>query len=177
MKPGPTKPPGWSRRRWLQAWPVAALAGQPAARATMPATDARIPWPPLLTVDGRPLAQVLAPGVPVVVVFWATWCAYCERHNARIERLHRTLDPSRLRVLGVAQDRDAAAVQRYLQRHQHGFPVVLDDGPLRARFTTRRVVPMTFVVAADGRVLQAIPGEMAEDDVMGLARLALPAAR
>ena len=71
-------------------------------------------------------------------------------------------------------DADAALVRRYLQQTGHGFPTVADGTSLRARFTARRVIPMTCTLAADGRLLQAIPGEMGEDDVLGLARLALP---
>lgn len=166
-----------SRRRWLRGLPLAAaatLAWPAAARAAAPPP---IEWPVLFTPDGSRIDLAGGQGVPVIVVFWATYCAYCERHNARIDKLHRTLDPARLRVLGVAMDRDGAAVQPYLRRHGCGFPVVLDGGVLRSRFTARRIIPMTCTVGADGRLRQCIPGEMAEDDVMELARLALPAAR
>jgi thiol-disulfide isomerase/thioredoxin len=176
MKAAPLPPAGWTRRRWLQAWPAATWVGAAAAQASAPAAMP-IVWPPLLAVDGRPVEPPLAPEVPVVVVFWATYCAFCERHNARVDKLWRTLDPSRLHILGVALDRDPAAVRQYLGRHGYGFPVVMEGGQLRRQFTARRIIPMTCTVGADGRPLQCIPGEMAEDDVMELARLALPAAR
>jgi hypothetical protein len=50
------------------------------------------------------------------------------------------------------------------------FPVTLDDGTLRKKFTAPRVIPLACVLDRQGRVLQAIPGETAEDDVLGLAR-------
>ncbi len=165
---------GWTRRRWLGTGAAAAATWGPGAAVAAQAGDL-IPWPALQTVDGRPLAAI-GPGVPVIVVFWATWCGYCQRHNARIDALHRTVDAQRLRILGAAQDGDADAVQQYLRRHGYRFPNVLDrSGALRARFTERRILPMTCTVGADGRLLQSIPGEMSEDDVIGLARLALPA--
>ena len=43
----------------------------------------------------------------------------------------------------------------------------------RAQFTSRRVLPLTCVVSAEGRLLQAIPGEMTLEDVMSLAALAV----
>lgn len=164
-------PPGaWSRRRWLGA-----LSACAATTAT--AVPAPVEWPALLAPDGRPVDAAGWRGVPVIVVFWATYCAFCERHNARVDRLYRSLDPARLRVLGVALDRDGAAVQQYLRRHGLRLPVVLEGSQLRSRFTSRRIIPMTCIVDADGRLRQCIPGEMAEDDVMELARHALPAAR
>jgi thiol-disulfide isomerase/thioredoxin len=107
-----------------------------------------------------------------VVVFWATWCAYCERHNAHVDQLHRTLAGRPLRVLGAVIDGDPSSVRRYMTNHGYTFPVTLDAEPLRSRLTTRRSVPMTCVIDANGRLKQAIPGEMFESDVLELARLA-----
>ena len=50
--------------------------------------------------------------------------------------------------------------------------VTLDAAPMAAALTTRRMIPLTVTVARDGRLKQVIPGEMFEDDVMELARLA-----
>jgi hypothetical protein len=85
--------------------------------------------------------------------------------------LHRAVRGQTLRVLGVALDGDAEAVRRYMAVNGYQFPVSLDDGTLRTRFTARNVIPMTCVLDHQGHLLQAIPGEMAEDDVLGLARV------
>jgi thiol-disulfide isomerase/thioredoxin len=175
VKPAAVPDADASRRQWLQALSGAALAAAWATAGAAAPAAPRITWPPLMTVDGQPL--VLTPGVPVLVVFWATWCGYCLRHNAHVDRLHRSVDATRLRVLGVAEERSAAAVQAYMRRQGYQFPVVLEEGRLRPQFTSRRTVPMTCPVDADGRPGLCIPGEMAEDDVMGLARLAAPAPR
>ena len=60
-----------------------------------------------------------------------------------------------------------------MARHGYAFPVTLDAEPLRSRLTARRRVPMTFAIDARGRLMQFIPGEMAEADVLELAGLAL----
>ncbi|KPF50337.1 hypothetical protein IP87_10605 [beta proteobacterium AAP121] len=156
-------------------WPGAALASAPEFSSVAKSGDRPIDWPWLRSVKGQELPPAHWAGVPAVVVFWATWCGYCRRHNAHLDRLHRSVDPARLRILGVALDRQAADVQRYLQQTGYGFTVVADGAALRERFTARRVIPMTCTVGADGRLQQAIPGEMSADDVMALARLALPA--
>jgi len=159
----------WTRRRWLGV----ALAGQ-AGWAALPARAAGpadvIDWPTLVDIDGRTVAAASWRGIPAVVVFWATDCAYCRRHNAHVDRLFRSVDPHRLRVVGVVMAADAVAARHYMTAQSYRFPVMADNGHLRARFTQRRVIPMTCTVGADGRLLQSIPGEMAEDDVLGLAR-------
>jgi len=158
------------RRRQLllasAAAPIARLAGAQATEA-VPA----IAWPVVHLLDGSTLSPASWQGQAAVIVFWATDCPYCKRHNARVDKLHKATQGQALRVLGVALDGDADAVRRYMAGNSYQFPVALDDGTLRQRFTARRVIPMTCVLDRQSRLLQAIPGEMAEDDVLGLARV------
>ena len=165
-------PPQGARRQWLQAAPALLLGAAGAAGAAPPLLRGdRVNWPALLTVEGEALDTASWAGTPVVVVFWATWCAYCLRHNTRLDALYRRIDPQRLRILGVAVDGTVASVRAHLRRHGHGFPVVHDaDGSLRPLFTARRVVPQTALVGRDGRLGLVIPGEMSDDDIQGLAR-------
>jgi thiol-disulfide isomerase/thioredoxin len=144
------------------------------ARAAGAATE--IAWPRLTLLDGSTLEPDSWQGQPAVLVFWATYCAFCKRHNAHLDKLFRMLPAASLRILGVALDGDAASVRRYMAGNDYRFPVALDPGGLRGLLTPRRVIPMTCLIDRRGRLQQAIPGEMAEDDVLALAQLARPAA-
>ncbi len=158
------------RRQLLLAgagMPITRLAGAQAAEAAPV-----IEWPVIHLQGGSTLSPASWQGLAAVIVFWATYCPYCKRHNAHVDKLHRAAQGQALRVLGVALDGDADAVRRYMAGNGYQFPVTLDDGTLRKRLTARRVIPMTCVLDRQGRLLQAIPGEMAEDDVLGLARVA-----
>jgi thiol-disulfide isomerase/thioredoxin len=143
---------------------AALLAAAPArGQSTGPATVA---WTSLRLADGSTLEAGRLNASPVIVVFWATWCGFCERHNARVERLHRSL------VVGVSIDGDAAAVGRMARERGWTFPVTVDTGSIRRQFTPRRLVPMTCIVAPGGQLKQCIPGEMSDDDVMALGKAA-----
>jgi thiol-disulfide isomerase/thioredoxin len=157
-----------SRRRWLLGAAAVALQG-----TAMPAAAALpIRWPTLQLVDGSTRAADHWAGTPLVVVFWATWCSFCKRHNARLERLYSTIDAQQLRILGLAIDGTAPSVARHVRAHGWRFPVALDDGTLRPQFTERRMVPMTCLVDRTGVVRERIPGEMDEADVLALPRSA-----
>jgi thiol-disulfide isomerase/thioredoxin len=159
---------GWSRRHWLLGAAAVAQGG-----ATLPATAATpIRWPALRLVDGSTRAAEHWQGTPLVVVFWATWCSFCKRHNARLDRLFATVDERDLRILGLAIDGHEASVARHVRAHGWRFPVALDDGTLRPQFTDRRIVPMTCLVDRAGLVRERIPGEMGEADVLALPRSA-----
>ena len=149
----------------------AALSAVRIADAQTAAVAPAIEWPWIPLLDGSTLSPSSWQGLPAVVVFWATYCPYCQRHNAHVDRLYRATEGQPLRVLGVALDSPADAVRRYMAVNGYRFPVTLDDGTLRQRFTARRVIPMTCVLDRQGRLLQALAGEMSEDDVLGLAGL------
>lgn len=162
------------RRHLLQAaagMPLAGLSLHAGADLRPAAPGERVHWPADLTLlDGSPWAA--RPGVATVVVFWSTTCPFCKRHNVHVEKLHRSIAGSRVAVLGVARDRDPAVVQRHLAATGLSFPVTMAYKPLAAALSTRNVIPLTITVDRDGRLRQVIPGEMFEEDVLELARLA-----
>lgn len=149
------------------------LALLPLASAAAPAAPGEpVAWPGGVTLlDGRPWQP--APGQAQVVVFWSTTCPFCRRHNQHVEKLHRALAAGRgAAVLGVARDRDPAAVQRYVAAQGLSFPVTLAARELAAALSTRNLIPLTITVDRQGRLRQVIPGEMFKEDVLELASLA-----
>ena len=141
------------------------------AQAQSPGPGTPIDWPVISLLGGNKLDPASWRGQPAVVVFWATYCPYCKRHNAHVDKLYRATQGLPFRVLGVALDTDENTVGRYMTVNGYSFPVTIDRGVLRQRLTPRHVIPMTCVLDRRGRLVQAIPGEMSEDDVLGLARL------
>jgi peroxiredoxin len=168
------------RRRWLlsnlqRLLGLTGLSLSAAAQARPTVKGELVPWPEVTLLDGQRLSAAGLGAQALIVVFFATDCPYCKRHNSRIEALVQASQGLPLKVLGVAGDRDPALVKRYVQERGLSFPVTLDDAPLRAVLTQRRVIPLTCVLDTQQRLREVIPGEMSEDDVMQLARWASPA--
>jgi len=165
--------PGRDARRRRALGVLAVAAAAVAVPGVAGADDPGPPeWPRLRLLDGSTLEPGAWRGQAIVLVVWATYCPYCRRHNPRIESLHRASAGLPLRVIGAALDRDAELVRRHAREHGFTFPITLDAEPLRERFGLRRVIPTTVTFDRRGRLLQRIPGEMAEDDVRALAKLA-----
>lgn len=171
--------PADTRRGALRAAVVAAaglagLAGRPgralgAASADQPTS---VSWPTLQCLDGSTWSPGSWEGLAGVLVVWATWCPYCHRHNPRVEALHRAVAGRPMRVIGASLDVDPDLVRRHALERGYTFPITMDGELLRSRFGLRKVTPMTVTFDRRGRILQRIPGEMAEADLMALARLA-----
>ena len=157
----------FSRRHLLGS--LAAVAAAP-LQAAPPAPGEPVHWPELTLLDGA--RWVPAADRAQVVVFWSVSCPFCKRHNAHIDKLYRAAGDGGPQVLTVSRDRDVAAVRRYLAANGYAFPVSLDQEALAAALSTRRIIPLTMLIGRGGRLKQAIPGEMFEEDVMELLKLA-----
>lgn len=146
----------------LQALSTSALAGQGAGRD----------WPQIELLDGGSLAPAHWQDRAAVLVFFATHCPFCRRHNQHVEKLHRASQGLRLQVLGAALDREPAVVRSYLAKAGYSFPVTMQGPSLRPLFSPRAVMPLTVAIDRRGAVHAVVPGEMFEEDVLELLALA-----
>ena len=131
-----------------------------------------VTWPEVTLLDGRRWGPAQAQGRAVVVVFWSLHCPFCLRHNAHLDKLQASLRGEPLEILTAVREPDAAAARRHMAQHGHRFAATLDAPALAAALSKRRVSPLTVTVDRGGRLRQVIPGEMFEDDVLELVRLA-----
>lgn len=157
------------RRRVLVAAGAWALTGTMAmpARATL-ARGEPMRWPTVTLLDGTVVPPSHWAGQAAVVVFWSVTCPFCRRHNPHVNQLHRAAAGRALKVLTVSIDRDPAAVRRYVAEQGYRFPVTMDNHLLAPLLAARRVIPLTCTIDRQGRFVQAIPGEMFEEDVLEL---------
>lgn len=89
------------------------------------------------------------PGKPVLVHFWATWCAICREDQGSISAIaHDHGD-----VISIAmQSGNADDVARYVAQQHVDFPVINDpEGTLAQRWGVN-AVPASFIVGPDGTV-------------------------
>lgn len=148
------------------------LAPWGVAQAAPAEIGQHVDWPSVTLLDGGRFGPAQAQGQAVVVVFWSTTCPFCRRHNQHVEKLHRAAADAPLKVLGVARDADAALVRRYATQQGYSFPITLEQAPLAAALSQRRVIPLTAVVDRAGELRHLYPGEMFEEDLMELLALA-----
>jgi thiol-disulfide isomerase/thioredoxin len=137
------------------------LLSAPHALATMPEK-------PTLVVDtldhGRfDLAELQ--GQWVVVNYWATWCAPCLKEIPELAELDAARDD--VRVIGLAfEEIDEAEMREFLQRRPAGYPIALIDvfAP-PADFDIPRGLPMTYLIAPDGRLSRRFLGPVTAESL------------
>ncbi|QKH36883.1 TlpA family protein disulfide reductase [Achromobacter pestifer] len=150
------------------------LAAAAAHAQAPPKVGDKLVMPDVQLLDGTRLSTTDFAGKPLVVEYWASWCPYCARQNPHLQKLTDAARDKGLRILTVSIDRDEQAARDYIAKHGYTFGVAMDNEALRAVFGKRRVIPEIFVLDANGKLLEAIPGEMFEEDVLELLRHATP---
>ncbi|MFP7723511.1 TlpA family protein disulfide reductase [Lysobacter sp. A3-1-A15] len=142
-----------------------------AAKATAEATEADAP-PAGDTTPSEPVTPRLSlptlggatydladhRGKWVVVNFWATWCAPCLKEMPELSALDAMNE--HIEVVGLAYEEiDEAAMRAFLEKHPVVYPIaILDVTAPPEDFETPRGLPMTYLIAPDGRVADRFLG-------------------
>lgn len=95
---------------------------------------------------------------PVLVEFWATWCATCKRMEPRLRELYRSRTPNTWDMVSVSIDEDLAKLREEHRRSPKPWPVLMDTQMLAARRWGVKSVPAFFVVKG-GQVVDQWVGD------------------
>jgi len=117
-------------------------------------------------LDGAPLAMADWRGRPLLLNFWATWCAPCVTEMPLLDRFASERATSGWRVLALAIDQPEP-VRRFVAERKIGLAVALagSDGlPLsRALGNEHSALPFTALFDSSGRRTQQRLGAVSTD--------------
>jgi cytochrome c biogenesis protein CcmG/thiol:disulfide interchange protein DsbE len=116
---------------------------------------------------GAPVTSETLRGRPLVLNFWATWCAPCLQEHETLVSTARALG-SDVQFLGVVYEDDEDRVQAFLRRHGSSYPSLMDPGAKAAIAYGVAGVPETYFIDAKGVIRAKVaypldPDTMAEN--------------
>ena len=145
----------------------AVVADKPAPEPADGAKDADTGTPALRidTLDGATYDLADRRGTWVVVNFWATWCAPCLKEMPELSALDAMNE--HIEVVGLAyEDIEVDAMREFLADHPVVYPIaILDTYDPPADFDTPRGLPMTWLIAPDGRVAHKVLGPVTAREI------------
>lgn len=145
----------------------AVVADKPAPEPADAAKGADTGTPALRidTLDGATYDLADRRGTWVVVNFWATWCAPCLKEMPELSALDAMNE--HIEVVGLAyEDIEVDAMREFLADHPVVYPIaILDTYDPPADFDTPRGLPMTWLIAPDGRVAHKVLGPVTAREI------------
>ena len=161
------QPPAGAKlvRQFLNPWePQDQLAGTPA------------PDLKLLDASGKAVTLQDFHGKPVLLDFWATWCAPCVSALEPLKKLQQENAPKGLVVLGIDEDQDAETGSAFLARRGVSWANFHDDGEIWRTFPSNSGIPYYVLVDANGQIVLAKPSAEESELRAAIAKLGtLPA--
>ena len=118
------------------------------------------------TMDGGSLRLADYHNKVVVVNIWATWCGPCRLEMPDLVKLGHEYKARGLVVIGVAttynEHDDQQHVKDFLKSQNIDYKVLWDDGalagPLVQAVNGRGVIPQSFVISRDGKIVKHFQG-------------------
>ena len=120
--------------------------------------------------DGKMLPMASFMGKPLLINFWATWCAPCVEELPMVDAFFQARQQSGWQVLGLAADKPKN-VQDFLQKVPLHFPVAVDA--MLATQWARQLgniaggLPFSVVINSAGEVAQRKMGKLTAADLAG----------
>lgn len=122
----------------------------------------------LPTLDGGTLALSSLRGRPVLLNFWASWCAPCRQEMPALVRAYRQFHPQGLEIVAfnVTYQDSPADVRAFVDEFSMPFPVVLDQaGHVTEDSYQLRGLPMSIFINPAGKVTRIQLGAMNDAQV------------
>jgi thiol-disulfide isomerase/thioredoxin len=109
-------------------------------------------------LDGQPLSLATARGKIVLLNFWATWCGPCRAEIPDLIALQQKYK-DQLQIIGLTVDDDDASVIKQVVDETHiNYPVAMASPEVRIQYGGIAALPTSFVLDAQGRVVQKHEG-------------------
>ena len=138
--------------------PATTPAATPAPAATRPAGIGEVPKLAVTTLDGKTFDLAEQRGQWVVVNYWATWCGPCLEEMPELSALDAMRE--HITVIGLAyEDIGADELRAFLAKQPVVYPIaIIDMNDPPADFDSPRGLPVSYLIAPDGRVVERFLG-------------------
>lgn len=121
----------------------------------------------LTDLDDKPVTLERYKGKPLIVNFWARWCAPCRAEIPELSKL-RASHKGKLEVIGIGIEDKPEAVREFAKAYDMDYPVFVakEQGiPLmQALGNTKAGLPYTLFIDRHGNVIQRKMGVVRKPD-------------
>ncbi|MGB9416684.1 MAG: TlpA disulfide reductase family protein [Acidobacteriaceae bacterium] len=131
----------------------------------------------LKTQDGRKVSLADYKGKAVLVNFWATWCVPCKLEMPWFVDLEKQYASQGFEILGVNEDdeKDHGEIDKFAKKIGVNYPILLGNDAISKAYGGIEVLPTSFYVGRDGKVVEEAAGLISRDEIEANIRKAMAA--
>jgi cytochrome c biogenesis protein CcmG/thiol:disulfide interchange protein DsbE len=130
----------------------------------------------LVTLDGQTVTAEELRGKPVLINFWASWCAPCVAEHAILRQAQRRYG-DRVTIVGILYQDTAGRARSFVARYGGDWPVLLDPGGTLALDFGVTGPPESYFVDAAGIIRAKQFGPLTDATLEARVSLLLATAR
>lgn len=107
-------------------------------------------------------------GQPLVLNFWATWCAPCVEEMPELTELQAEIAPRNIQILGIGID-SPSNIAEFAQKYQIGYPLYvagMQGTELTRHFGNQTGgLPFTVLISANGEISKVYLGRLKMEEL------------
>lgn len=112
-------------------------------------------------------------GKIVIVNFWAVWCAPCRKEIPSMNRALKALENENIELLAINVGDEKEAIEAFRNEYSMNFPVLMDKSGVVSQLWQVTAFPLTFIINAQGQIVDRIVGAREWDEIDMLDSLRL----
>jgi cytochrome c biogenesis protein CcmG/thiol:disulfide interchange protein DsbE len=119
----------------------------------------------LKDMDGKDVNLADFRGRPVLINFWATWCPPCKAEIPWLIEFAEKYRDERLAVIGISVDDPAEDIRTFAEEYKVNYPMLVGLGQdeLRHAYDASAIIPVSWLIKADGTVFAKAAGIHSKD--------------
>ncbi len=121
----------------------------------------------LVDLNGKRVSLADYRGRPVLVNFWATWCAPCKLEMPWFEEFRKQYQAQGFEILGINEDPESGkeAIARTAKTTGVSYPILLTDDKVAQQYGGVGYLPESFYVDRTGKIVEQTAGLGTRDEI------------
>lgn len=125
------------------------------------------------TEDGKEKKLSDYKGKVILLNFWATWCPPCKKELPALSQISTELKDKDFKMIGVSVDDNMEVLNTFLKSNSLSYTIVFEPNQLVTKYMNatgqnQNVVPQTYLIDKNGKVVETILGARSKQDFLDL---------
>lgn len=107
-----------------------------------------------------------------LIQVWASWCPFCKKTNAYLEKLQNEIPPNSLNIITISIDKNPLLAKQYMESNKYTFPAAMMTPELERSMGKVKGIPILIILDPNNKVIYREVGEIFPEEYDSLKRFA-----